>query len=151
MRISPILEYSSTVLILTLLTGTVTAFFASTVGLFQNDIKKVIAYSTCSQLGMMFVAIGLSSYNVALLHLVSHAFFKAALFLSAGVIIHAMGDQQDFRRLGGLIKVLPFTYTIVFIASLSLAALPFLSGFYSKDLIIELAYGQFSHFGYIVF
>ena len=151
MRSSPLLEYSSTVLILALWVGAITTLFAGTIGLFQNDLKKVIAYSTCSQLGMLFIAVGLSQYNVALFHLVNHAFFKALLFLGAGSIIHAMGDEQDMRRLGGLVKLLPFSYAMILIGSLSLAAMPFLTGFYSKDLIIELAYGQFEFSGEVVY
>jgi NADH-ubiquinone oxidoreductase chain 5 len=134
-----------------MVTGAVTAFFAASVGLFQNDIKKVIAYSTMSQLGMMVLAVGLSQYNVALMHLVLHAMYKAGLFLAAGSVLHSMGDQQDFRRFGGLVKLLPLTYTVILIASLSLAALPWLSGYYSKDLIIELAYGSYSSLGYLVY
>lgn len=151
MRSSPLLEYSSTVLVLALWVGAITTLFAGTIGLFQNDLKKVIAYSTCSQLGMLFIAVGLSQYNVALFHLVNHAFFKALLFLGAGSIIHAMGDEQDMRRLGGLVKLLPFSYAMILIGSLSLAAMPFLTGFYSKDLIIELAYGQFEFSGQVVY
>jgi len=131
--------------------GAITAFFAASVGLFQNDIKKVIAYSTMSQLGMMVIAVGLSQYNVALMHLVLHATYKAGLFLAAGSVLHAMGDQQDFRRYGGLVQILPLTYTVMLIASLSLAALPWLSGYYSKDLIIELAYGSYSFSSYLVY
>jgi NADH-ubiquinone oxidoreductase chain 5 len=104
--------------------GALTSFFGASVGLFQNDIKKVIAYSTLSQLGMMVIAVGLSQYNVALMHLVLHATYKAGLFLSAGSVLHALGDQQDFRRFGGLVKLLPLTYTVILIASLSLAAFP---------------------------
>jgi NADH-ubiquinone oxidoreductase chain 5 len=100
---------------------------------------------------MMVIAVGLSQYNVALMHLVLHAMYKAGLFLSAGSVLHAMGDQQDFRRFGGLVKILPLTYTVILIASLSLAALPWLSGYYSKDLIIELAYGSYSSIGYLVY
>jgi NADH-ubiquinone oxidoreductase chain 5 len=107
-----------------MITGAITSFFAASVGLFQNDIKKVIAYSTMSQLGIMIVAVGLSQYNAAIMHLVLHATYKAGLFLSAGAVLHAVGDQQDFRRFGGLIKLLPLTYTVILIASLSLAALP---------------------------
>jgi len=151
MRSSPLLEYSPTVLLLALWIGAITTLFAGTIGLFQNDLKKVIAYSTCSQLGMLFIAVGLSQYNVALFHLVNHAFFKALLFLGAGSIIHAMGDEQDMRRLGGLVKLLPFSYAMILIGSLSLAAMPFLTGFYSKDLIIELAYGQFEFSGQVVY
>lgn len=151
MRSSPLLEYSPLVLLLALWLGAITTLFAGTIGLFQNDLKKVIAYSTCSQLGMLFIAVGLSQYNVALFHLVNHAFFKALLFLSAGSIIHAMDNEQDMRRLGGLVKLLPFSYSMILIGSLSLAAMPFLTGFYSKDLIIELSYGQFEFSGQVIY
>src|ERR1700750_2699523 len=116
---------------------------SSLIGFFQQDIKKIIAYSTMSQLGMMVIAIGLSSYNIALFHLINHAFYKALLFLGAGSIIHAVYDNQDLRKYGGLKLYLPLSYTIILIASLSLIALPFMSGFYSKDFILESAYGQF--------
>jgi NADH-ubiquinone oxidoreductase chain 5 len=111
--------------------------------LFQQDIKKVIAYSTMSQLGMMVIAVGLSSYNIALFHLVNHAFYKGLLFLGAGAVIHAISDNQDFRKYGGLILYLPLSYSVMLIASLSLVAFPFMTGFYSKDFILESAYGQF--------
>jgi NADH-ubiquinone oxidoreductase chain 5 len=117
--------------------------FSSLIGLFQQDIKKVIAYSTMSQLGMMVIAVGLSSYNIALFHLVNHAFYKGLLFLGAGAVIHAVSDNQDFRRYGGLRSFLPLTYSVMLIASLSLVAFPFMTGFYSKDFILESAYGQF--------
>jgi NADH-ubiquinone oxidoreductase chain 5 len=143
MRTSPLIEYSSTVLIVSLWLGAITTVFSSLIGLFQQDIKKVIAYSTMSQLGMMVIAIGLSSYNIALFHLVNHAFYKGLLFLGAGVIIHAVSDNQDFRKYGGLRPFLPLTYSIILIASLSLVAFPFMTGFYSKDLILESLYGQF--------
>ena len=143
MRASPLIEYSSTVLILCLWIGSITTVFSSLVGLFQQDIKKVIAYSTMSQLGMMVIAVGLSSYNVALFHLVNHAFYKGLLFLGAGAVIHAVTDNQDFRKYGGLIGFLPLTYSVMLIASLSLVAFPFMTGFYSKDFILESAYGQF--------
>jgi NADH-ubiquinone oxidoreductase chain 5 len=117
--------------------------FSSLIGLFQQDIKKVIAYSTMSQLGMMVIAIGLSSYNLALFHLVNHAFYKGLLFLGAGAVIHAVADNQDFRKYGGLKLFLPLTYSVMLIASLSLMAFPFMTGFYSKDFILESAYGQF--------
>jgi NADH-ubiquinone oxidoreductase chain 5 len=148
MRSSPLIEYSSTVLLLCLWLGAVTTVFSSLVGLFQQDIKKVIAYSTMSQLGMMVIAIGLSSYNIALFHLVNHAFYKGLLFLGAGAVIHAVGDNQDFRKYGGLISYLPLTYSVMLIASLSLVAFPFMTGFYSKDFILESAYGQY-HFSSI--
>jgi NADH-ubiquinone oxidoreductase chain 5 len=143
MRASPLIEYSSTVLLLCLWVGAITSVFSSLVGLFQQDIKKVIAYSTMSQLGMMVIAVGLSSYNVALFHLVNHAFYKGLLFLAAGSVIHAVGDNQDFRKYGGLRLFLPLTYSVMLIASLSLVAFPFMTGFYSKDFILESAYGQF--------
>jgi NADH-ubiquinone oxidoreductase chain 5 len=117
--------------------------FSSLIGLFQQDIKKVIAYSTMSQLGMMVIAIGLSSYNLALFHLINHAFYKGLLFLGAGAVIHAVSDNQDFRKYGGLRPFLPLTYSVMLIASLSLVAFPFMTGFYSKDFILESAYGQF--------
>ena len=142
-RSSPILEYSSTLLLLCLWLGAITTVFSSLIGLFQQDIKKVIAYSTMSQLGMMVIAVGLSSYNIALFHLVNHAFYKGLLFLGAGAVIHAMSDNQDFRKYGGLITFLPLTYSVILIASLSLVAFPFMTGFYSKDFILESAYGQF--------
>lgn len=150
-RTSPLIEYSSTVLILTLWVGALTAIFAATVGLFQNDIKKIIAFSTCSQLGMMFIAIGLSQYNLALYHLSLHAYFKALLFLAAGSVIHSVLDEQDIRKYGGLVKFIPFTYIAIFIGSFSLMAIPFMSGFYSKDLIIETALSQYLISGHIIF
>ena len=143
MRASPLIEYSSTVLILCLWLGAITTVFSSLIGLFQQDIKKVIAYSTMSQLGMMVIAVGLSSYNIALFHLVNHAFYKGLLFLGAGAVIHAVSDNQDFRKYGGLRPFLPLTYSVMLIASLSLVAFPFMTGFYSKDFILESAYGQF--------
>ena len=151
MRASPLIEYSSTVLILCLWIGSITTVFSSLIGLFQQDIKKVIAYSTMSQLGMMVIAVGLSSYNVALFHLVNHAFYKGLLFLGAGAVIHAVSDNQDFRKYGGLILFLPLTYSVMLIASLSLVAFPFMTGFYSKDFILESAYGQFELSSTIVY
>lgn len=146
-RSSPILEYSPTALLIITLIGSTTAFFAATCGLVQNDLKRIIAFSTISQLGYMVMAVGLSQYNVALMHVVNHAFFKALLFLGAGAVIHSFADEQDIRKMGGLIKFLPFTYTTMLIGSLSLLATPWLTGFYSKDLIIELAYGQYAFSG----
>ena len=143
MRSSPLIEYSSTILLLCLWLGAITTVFSSLVGLFQQDIKKVIAYSTMSQLGMMVIAVGLSSYNVALFHLINHAFYKGLLFLGAGAVIHAVADNQDFRKYGGLISFLPLSYSVILIASLSLVAFPFMTGFYSKDFILESAYGQY--------
>src|ERR1700712_3811189 len=142
-RTSPLIEYSNTILIICLWLGAITTMTSSLIGFFQQDIKKIIAYSTMSQLGMMVIAIGLSSYNVALFHLINHAFYKGLLFLGAGSVIHAVSDNQDFRKYGGLKAFLPLTYTIMLIASLSLVALPFMSGFYSKDFILESSYGKF--------
>jgi NADH-ubiquinone oxidoreductase chain 5 len=151
LRSSPILEFSPTVLLIITLIGSSTAFFAATCGLLQNDLKRIIAFSTISQLGYMMMAIGISQYNVALMHTVNHAFFKALLFLGAGAVIHSFADQQDVRRMGGLIKFLPFTYSVMLAGSLSLLATPYLTGFYSKDLILELAYGQYSFSGMYAF
>ena len=151
MRSSPLIEYSSTVLILCLWVGSITTIFSSLIGLFQQDIKKVIAYSTMSQLGMMVIAIGLSSYNLALFHLVNHAFYKGLLFLGAGAVIHAVSDNQDFRKYGGLISFLPLTYTVMLLASLSLVAFPFMTGFYSKDFILESSFGQSNYSGISVY
>lgn len=150
-RSSPILEYTPTTLLIITLIGATTAFFAGTCGLLQNDLKRIIAFSTISQLGYMMMAIGLSQYNVALMHTVNHAFFKALLFLGAGAVIHSFADQQDVRRMGGLIKFLPFIYSVMLVGSLSLLATPFLTGFYSKDLILELAFGQYSFSGMYAF
>ena len=151
MRSSPLIEYSNTVLLCCLWIGAITTVFSSLIGLFQQDIKKVIAYSTMSQLGMMVIAIGLSSYNIALFHLVNHAFYKGLLFLGAGSVIHAVADNQDFRKYGGLRAFLPLTYSVMLIASLSLVAFPFMTGFYSKDFILESAYGQFYFSSIVVY
>nr|YP_009164892.1 NADH dehydrogenase subunit 5 [Pseudoperonospora cubensis]AKZ29830.1 NADH dehydrogenase subunit 5 [Pseudoperonospora cubensis] len=150
-RCSPIFEYSIFSLKVITVIGSSTAFFASTVGLVQNDFKKIVAYSTCSQLGYMFFACGLSNYPLAIFHLSNHAYFKALLFLCSGAVIHAMGDEQDIRKMGGLRRILPFTYIMFLIGSLSLMGFPFLTGFYSKDLILEVAFASFSetgHFSY---
>ena len=150
-RCSPILEYSTTALVIVSVFGGLTAFFAGTVGIFQNDLKRVIAYSTCSQLGYMVFACGLSNYSVGMFHLMNHAFFKALLFLSAGSVIHALMDEQDMRRMGGLIKLLPFTFIMFFIGSLALSGFPFTTGFYSKDVILELAYVNYYVEGYFAY
>ena len=143
-RCSPLFEHAPNTLIIVTVLGAMTAFFGATVGLLQNDLKRVIAYSTCSQLGYMIFICGISNYSVAIFHLSNHAFFKALLFLSAGAIIHAMGDEQDMRRMGGLLNFLPFSYAMVFIGSLALMGFPFLTGFYSKDVILELAYSKYT-------
>ena len=152
-RSSFIYEYAPTVLQFITILGAATAFFASSVGLLQNDLKRVIAYSTCSQLGYMVFSCGLSDYSAGVFHLANHAFFKALLFLGAGAVIHAVNDEQDMRKMGGLKKLVPFTYSAMTIGSLALIGFPFLAGFYSKDLILELSYGKytaFSHFSYFL-
>lgn len=149
-RCCPILEYSNFALTLITIVGGLTAFFAATTGLLQNDLKRVIAYSTCSQLGYMVFACGLSNYSVSLFHLMNHAFFKALLFLSAGAIIHAIADEQDMRKMGGLYKLLPITYVMILIGSLALMGFPFLTGFYSKDVILEVAYAKYNVIGTFV-
>jgi len=152
-RCSYFFEFSPFVLNFIILIGSATAFFASTTGLFQNDMKKVIAYSTCSQLGYMIFACGLSSYEVGLFHLSNHAFFKALLFLGAGSVIHALSDEQDMRKMGGVRRILPFSYSIMLIGSFALMGFPFLAGFYSKDVILEVSYATFTiagHFSYIL-
>src|SRR5436190_317548 len=145
MRTSPLIEYSSTVLMLCLMLGAITTVFSSLIGLFQQDIKKVIAYSTMSQLGMMVIAVGLSSYNIALFHLVNHAFYKGLLFLGAGAVIHAVADNQDFRKYGGLRPFLPLTYSVMLIASLSIVAIfSIFFGYITKDIFIGLGSGFFA-------
>ena len=146
-RCSPLIEYAPTALTAIAIVGAITAFMAATIGVVQNDIKKVIAYSTCSQLGYMVFACGISNYAISVFHLMNHAFFKALLFLSAGCVIHAMADEQDMRKLGGLISSLPFTYSMMVIGSLSLMGFPFLTGFYSKDAILEVAYASYTFQG----
>jgi NADH-ubiquinone oxidoreductase chain 5 len=138
-RFSHVVEYSPLCLFVLTIVGALTALFGAITGVFQNDLKKVIAYSTCSQLGYMMVACGLSCYNVSMFHLFNHAFFKALLFLTAGSIIHAIFDEQDMRRMGSLIKFLPLTYSLMLVGSFTLLGFPFLTGFYSKDFIIELS------------
>ena len=150
-RCSFMFEFSDIALMLIIIVGSSTAFAAATIGLFQNDIKKVIAYSTCSQLGYMVFACGLSSYEVGLFHLSNHAFFKALLFLGAGSIIHAVNDEQDMRKLGGLQRLLPFSYSMMFIGSAALIGFPFLTGFYSKDVILELAYSKYTVVGHYAY
>jgi NADH-ubiquinone oxidoreductase chain 5 len=142
-RCSPILEYTSNILLFITIIGGTTAFFSSISGLFQYDIKKIIAYSTCSQLGYMIFTCGQSNYFVGLFHSINHAFFKALLFSAAGSIIHAMSNEQDIRRYGGLINILPISYISLFIGSLALTGSPFLTGYYSKDIIFEISLGGF--------
>jgi len=142
-RSSPFFEQAPFALMVVTIVGSLTVLLAATIGVVQNDLKKVIAYSTCSQLGYMVVACGISHYSISLFHLMNHAFFKALLFLSAGSVIHALSDEQDMRKMGGLIKLIPLTYILVVIGSLSLMGFPYLTGFYSKDLILELAFEQY--------
>jgi len=143
-RCSPLLEMTPFIMVLILFMGGLTTFMAGTIGCFQNDIKKVVAYSTCSQLGYMFLICGLGHFNVSFFHLFNHAFFKALLFLGSGSVIHALLDEQDIRKMGGLFATLPITYISFFIASLTLAGIPYLTGFYSKDLLIELTFATFA-------
>ncbi|WP_075520398.1 NADH-quinone oxidoreductase subunit L [Candidatus Pelagibacter communis] len=152
-RCSPIYELSPLGLEIVTLIGMSTAFFAATVALVQNDIKKIIAYSTCSQLGYMFFAAGVGAYNVAMFHLFTHAFFKALLFLGAGSVIHSFQNEQDIKNMGGVWRKLPFTYLMMIIGTLALTGFPFLSGFYSKDAIIEFAYlekGSLSNYAAVI-
>jgi len=140
-RCSSLFDLVPSILNFIVIIGASTAFMAATSGLLQNDLKKVIAYSTCSQLGYMIFVCGLSSYSASLFHLSTHAFFKALLFLSAGAVIHAVASEQDMRKFGGLARMLPYTYAAFFVGSIALMGVPFLSGFYSKDLILEIAGG----------
>ena len=150
-RCSPLFELAPTALIVVTYVGAITAFFAATIGLVQNDIKRVIAYSTCSQLGYMFFACGISAYNAAVFHLFTHGFFKALLFLCAGSVIHAMSGEQDMRKMGGIWRKIPYTYAFMWIGSLALAGIPLFAGFYSKDGILEAAYNAGSTHGFVAF
>ncbi|KAI3905041.1 hypothetical protein MKX01_017287 [Papaver californicum] len=143
-RCSPLFEYPPTTLIVITFAGPTTSFLAATTRILQNDSKRVIAYSTCSQLSYMIFACGISNYSVNVFHLMNHAFFKALLFLSAGSVIHAMSDEKDIRKMGGLASSFPLTYNMMLIGSLSLIGFPFLTGFYSKDVILELAYTKYT-------
>lgn len=150
-RFSPVFEYAPLALEVVTYVGAITAIVAATIGMTQFDIKRVIAYSTMSQLGYMFFALGVSAYGAAMFHLVTHAFFKALLFLGAGSVIHAMSDEQDMRKMGGIWKKIPITYTLMWIGSLALAGVPFFAGFYSKDMIIEVAFADHSPQGMFAF
>jgi NADH-ubiquinone oxidoreductase chain 5 len=141
-RCSPLFEFAQNTLIFIMFIGGLTAFFAATVAVSQDDIKKVIAYSTCSQLGYMVFICGLSEYSLSMFHLVNHAFFKALLFLAAGAVIHSISGEQDLRRFGKLTKFIPFTYSLMLLGFLALSGFPFLSGFYSKDLILEISFSK---------
>jgi NADH-ubiquinone oxidoreductase chain 5 len=144
LRCSPIIQQSGEVMTGIAIVGGVTAIYAATVGLVQNDIKKVIAYSTCSQLGYMVMASGIGAQTASIYHLNNHAYFKALLFLSAGSVIHAIGDEQDIRKMGSMKERQPYTYMMMVIGSLSLMGVPFLTGYYSKEGIIEMAYGTYT-------
>jgi NADH-quinone oxidoreductase subunit L len=146
-RLSPLFEYAPTALVVVGVVGGTTAFFAATVGMAQNDIKRVVAYSTCSQLGYMFIACGISAYTAGIFHLFTHAFFKGLLFLCCGCVIHAVGGEQDMRRMGGLWRKTPVTYVTMWIGALSLSAIPPLSGYWSKDTILDAAWASGSAVG----
>ena len=150
-RLSPLFEYAPIALQFICFVGAATAFFAATVAVTQNDIKRVIAYSTCSQLGYMFFALGVSAYGAAVFHLFTHAFFKALLFLGAGSVIHAMSHEQDMRKMGGVWKKIPFTYSMMWIGNLALAGVPLFAGYYSKDAILESAFADHSLVGMFAF
>jgi NADH-quinone oxidoreductase subunit L len=150
-RMSPVLEYAPAVLTIITIVGATTAIFAATIGCVQNDIKRIIAYSTCSQLGYMFFAVGVGAYQAAMFHLFTHAFFKALLFLGAGSVIHAMSDEQDIRRMGGIWRKIPMTYALMWIGSLALAGVPYFAGYYSKDMVLEVAYAAHSGAGMYAF
>jgi NADH-quinone oxidoreductase subunit L len=150
-RLSPMLEYAPLSLDIITVVGALTAIFAATVGFTQFDIKRVIAYSTCSQLGYMFFAAGVSAYPAAMFHLTTHAFFKALLFLGAGSVIHAMSDEQDLRNMGGIWRKIPVTYAMMWVGSLALAGFPFFAGFYSKDMILEAAFAAHTPVGNMAF
>jgi NADH-ubiquinone oxidoreductase chain 5 len=150
-RLSPLFSLVPSMLTIISIVGALTAFFAASSGLVQNDVKRVIAYSTSSQLGYMVLACGLLNFDLSFFHLINHAFFKALLFLCSGVIIHTFSNQQDIRFMGGFLPFLPFVYSVFLIGSLSLAGFPFLTGFYSKDLILEFAFSKFTLSSYFVF
>jgi NADH-quinone oxidoreductase subunit L len=150
-RLSPLFEYAPTALAVVCVVGGTTAIFAASVGMAQNDIKRVIAYSTCSQLGYMFFAAGVSAYSASIFHLMTHAFFKALLFLGAGSVIHALSGEQDMRKMGGLWRLIPITYALMWIGSLALAGIPWFAGYYSKDMILEAAWASGSGVGLYAF
>jgi len=150
-RFSILFELTQTILFLLFLIGALTSIFAASIGLFQHDIKKVIAYSTCSQLGYMFLICGLSQYTVALYHLTTHAFFKALLFLGAGAIIHSMRDEQDIRQFGRIQNNLPITFSTFIIASNALMGFPYFAGYYSKDLILDFIFNSYRISGYMIY
>jgi len=150
-RLSPMFEYSTTALAVVVVVGGTTAIFAASIGMAQNDIKRVIAYSTCSQLGYMFFAAGVSAYGAAMFHLMTHAFFKALLFLGAGSVIHALSGEQDMRKMGGLARLIPWTYALMWVGSLSLAGIIPFAGYWSKDMIVEAAWASGTGVGMYAF
>ncbi len=150
-RCSPLFEYAPIALSVVTFVGATTAIFAATIAITQTDIKRVIAYSTCSQLGYMFFACGVSAYSAGMFHLTTHAFFKALLFLGAGSVIHAMSDEQDMQKMGGIWKAIPLTYALMWVGSLALAGIPFFSGFFSKDIILESAFAAQTGLGHYAF
>ena len=145
-RLSPLFELAPNAQAVVMFIGATTAFFAATIGLVQNDIKRIVAYSTCSQLGYMFVAMGAGAYSVGMFHLFTHAFFKALLFLGSGSVIYAMHHEQDIRKMGGLWRKIPYTYAVMVVGTLALTGFPWTAGFYSKDAIIESAYASHNSF-----
>jgi len=150
-RLSPMFEHAPIALDVVVVIGGTTAIFAASVGMAQNDIKKVIAYSTCSQLGYMFFAAGVSAYSAAMFHLITHAFFKALLFLAAGSVIHALSGEQDMRKMGGIWRLIPVTYVLVWIGSLAIAGIPPFAGFFSKDVILEASWAAGTQVGQYAF
>src|ERR671932_594439 len=150
-RLSPLFEHAPTALAVVGIIGGTTAMFAASIGMVQPDIKRVVAYSTCSQLGYMFFAAGVSAYSAAIFHLMTHAFFKALLFLAAGSVIHAMSGEQDMRRMGGIWRLVPVTYVLMWIGSLALAGIPIFAGYYSKDAILESAWASHSCVGHYAY
>lgn len=150
-RLSPILEYAPVAREFITFIGAITAFMAATIACVQNDIKRIIAYSTCSQLGYMFMAAGLSGYSASMFHLTTHAFFKALLFLGAGSVIHAMSDEYNIQKMGGIWRYIPITYIVMWIGSLALAGIPFFAGFYSKDMILEVDWVSYLTIGKVAF
>lgn len=150
-RCSYLFEYSEISLFILITLGGLTSILGASIAVFQNDIKKIIAFSTTSQLGYMVFSCGISSYSIALFHLFNHGFFKALLFLSAGAVIHSLGNEQDLRKYGALSKFLPFTYTCMFFGFFSLAGMPFFSGYYSKELLLESGYASYHIISYFSF
>jgi NADH-quinone oxidoreductase subunit L len=150
-RMSPLYEHAESAATFIVYIGAFTAFFAATVGLVQNDIKRIVAYSTCSQLGYMFFAAGVGAYEAAMFHLFTHAFFKALLFLGCGSVIHAMQDEQDIRRMGGLWSMIIPTYVLMIVGTMALTGVPPFAGFFSKDMVIEVAYAAQDNAGMFAF